>query len=150
MLPLDRFTHAAQEALMRAQGLLAEFGHTTFEPEHLLVALLEAPQGIIPETLKELDLDGRALAQRVRGLLAQQPRVSSGTQIYLGPRTKRVMDAALAAAGQRGDAFVGAEHLLVSAPGRGWGRGAAGRSSRSDPRPHRQGAEGRAWLAPDG
>ena len=115
MLPLDRFTHAAQEALMRAQGLLAEFGHTTFEPEHLLVALLEAPQGIIPETLKELDLDGRALAQRVRGRLAQQPRVSSDTQIYLGPRTKRVMDAALAAAGQRGDAFVGAEHLLVSA-----------------------------------
>ena len=115
MLPLDRFTHAAQEALMRGQGLLTEFGHTTFEPEHLLVALLEAPQGIVPETLKELDLDGRALAQRVRGLLAQQPRVSSGTQIYLGPRTKRVMDAALAAAGQRGDAFVGAEHLLVSA-----------------------------------
>ena len=115
MLPLDRFTHAAQEALMRGQGLLAEFGHTTFEPEHLLVALLEAPQGVIPETLKELDLDGRALAQRVRGVLAQQPRVPGGTQIYLGPRTKRVMDAALAAAGQRGDAFVGAEHLLVSA-----------------------------------
>ncbi len=114
MLPLDRFTHAAQEALMRGQGLLAEFGHTTFEPEHLLVALLEAPQGMIPETLKELELDGRALAQRVRGLLAQQPRVS-GTQIYLSPRTKRIMDAALAAAGQRGDAFVGAEHLLVSA-----------------------------------
>ncbi len=115
MLPLDRFTHAAQESLMRGQGLLAEFGHTTFEPEHLLVALLEAPQGIIPETLKELDLDGRALAQRVRGVLAQQPRVPGGTQIYLGPRTKRVMDAALAAAGQRGDAFVSAEHLLVSA-----------------------------------
>ena len=115
MLPLDRFTHAAQEALMRGQGLLAEFGHTTFEPEHLLVALLEAPQGVIPETLKELDLDGRALIQRVRGVLAQQPRVPGGTQIYLGPRTKRVMDAALAAAGQRGDAFVGAEHLLVSA-----------------------------------
>ena len=115
MLPLDRFTHAAQEALMRGQGLLAEFGHTTFEPEHLLVALLEAPQGVIPETLKELDLDGRALTQRVRGVLAQQPRVPGGTQIYLGPRTKRVMDAALAAAGQRGDAFVGAEHLLVSA-----------------------------------
>ena len=115
MLPLDRFTHAAQEALMRGQGLLTEFGHTTFEPEHLLVALLEAPQGVIPETLKELDLDGRALAQRVRGVLAQQPRVPGGTQIYLGPRTKRAMDAALAAAGQRGDAFVGAEHLLVSA-----------------------------------
>ena len=115
MLPLDRFTHAAQEALMRGQGLLAEFGHTTFEPEHLLAALLEAPQGVIPETLKELDLDGRALAQRVRGVLAQQPRVPGGAQMYLGPRTKRVMDAALAAAGQRGDAFVGAEHLLVSA-----------------------------------
>ena len=123
MLPLDQFTQAAQEALGRGQRLLMEFGHTTFEPEHLLVALLEAPQGVVPAVLQELELDGPAATRELRSALASQPRVQGATQLYIGGRTKRLVDAALAAASQRGDAYVGAEHLLMAALAEG-GRGA--------------------------
>ena len=66
MIPQDRFTRQAQEAMVRTQAVAQEFGHSTVEPEHLLVALLEQTNGPVAEALLALDADPGALAAGTR------------------------------------------------------------------------------------
>ncbi|MGH2367111.1 MAG: ATP-dependent Clp protease ATP-binding subunit, partial [Chloroflexota bacterium] len=114
MIPQERLTRQAQEALMRTQAVAAEFGHSTVEPEHLLLALLEQPNGPVADAVTALDADPKALAGKIRAALGQQPRQSQSDQLYLGRRGKRVLDAAVFAANQGQDRFVGAEHLFLA------------------------------------
>ncbi|MDQ3702080.1 MAG: AAA family ATPase, partial [Chloroflexota bacterium] len=114
MIPQERFTRQAQEAMVRTQAVAQEFGHSTVEPEHLLVALLEQTNGPVAEAVKTLDAEPQALAGKVRAYLSRQPRQTQADQLYLGRRGKRVLDAAVLAAQQGQDKFVGAEHLLLA------------------------------------
>jgi ATP-dependent Clp protease ATP-binding subunit ClpC len=114
MNPLERFTRQAQEAMARTQAVAAEFGHSTVEPEHILLALLEQPQGPVPEAVIALDRDPRVLANAVRAYLRRQPRQTLTGQLYLGRRGKRVLDAAVFAANQSQDQFIGVEHIFLA------------------------------------
>jgi len=114
MIPQDRFTRQAQEAMVRTQAVAQEFGHSTVEPEHLLLALLEPASGPIVEAVTALDADPQALAGRVRAHLSRQPKQAQAEQLFLGARGRRVMQAAVLAANQGQDKFVGAEHLFLA------------------------------------
>jgi ATP-dependent Clp protease ATP-binding subunit ClpC len=114
MIPMDRFTRPAQEAVARTQAVAAEFGHSTVDPEHLLLALLELPQGPVSEAIAAMDADPRAIAGAVRAYLARQPRQTPSGQFYLSRRGRRVLEAAILAASQSQDRFVGAEHLFLA------------------------------------
>src|SRR5581483_1023347 len=110
----ERFTRQAQEAMARTQAVAVEFGHSTVEPEHLLVALLEQPQSPVADAVAALEADPKQLAAAVRRLLSRQPRQSQTDQLYLSRRGKRVLDAAIFAANQSQDRYVGAEHLFLA------------------------------------
>jgi ATP-dependent Clp protease ATP-binding subunit ClpC len=114
MIPMERFTRQAQEAMARTQAVAQEFGHSTVEPEHLLLALLDQPNGPVPEAISALDADPKAIAGSVRAFLGRQPRQAQTDQLFLGRRAKRVFDAAIFAANQSQDRFVGAEHLFMA------------------------------------
>ncbi len=114
MIPQERFTRQAQEAMVRTQAVAQEFGHSTVEPEHLLVALLEQTNGPVSEAVTALDAEPRTLAGKVRAYLSRQPRQAQAEQLYLGRRGKRVIDAAVLASRQGQDRFVGAEHLFLA------------------------------------
>ena len=51
---LNRYTNKAQEAVIRAQALAEELNHSQVEPEHLLQALLEQKDGVVPQILLKL------------------------------------------------------------------------------------------------
>ena len=115
MNPMDRFTRQAQEAMARSHAVATEFGHTTFEPEHLLVALLEQADSPVADAVQQLGASAKAIAGAVRTYLSQRPRQQDSTgQFYLGRRGKRVLDAAVFAANQSQDKFVGVDHLFLS------------------------------------
>ncbi len=114
MIPMERFTRQAQEAMARTQAVAQELGHSTVEPEHLLVALLEQQGGPVPQALETMTIDVQKLAAEVRGLLAKQPRQTSSEQLYLGRRGRRAMEGAVFAANQAQHRFVGAEHLFLA------------------------------------
>jgi ATP-dependent Clp protease ATP-binding subunit ClpC len=114
MVPEQSFTRQAQEALVRTQAVAREFGHPTVEPEHLLLALLEQPDGPVADAVQALDADPRALAGKVRAYLSRQPRQMQSDSLYLSGRGKRVLDAAVFAARQGQNRFVGAEHLFLA------------------------------------
>src|SRR5260370_35861084 len=75
---LDKFTVKAQEALQAAQSLADREGHQALEPEHLLAALVEQPEGVVGPLLAKLGARREAIQQALRAELAKLPTVTGG------------------------------------------------------------------------
>ncbi|HZQ99230.1 MAG TPA: AAA family ATPase [Chloroflexota bacterium] len=116
----DQFTERAQEAVQRAQQIMAEMRHTQLDTEHLLLALLEQRDGIVPQILQRLNVDVEIAKNRVAvALNADQrarfaPQQGPTQQIYITPRLKRTFDLAEEEAGRLKDEYISTEHLLIA------------------------------------
>ncbi|MCX5895409.1 MAG: ATP-dependent chaperone ClpB [Proteobacteria bacterium] len=110
---LDKLTIKSQEALQEAQHLAEKHEHQQIEPEHLLAAILKQDGGIAVPLLKKLGADSAAILTRLESALQKIPKVSGG-EIYISPRTKKVLDAALKEAQRLNDEYVSIEHLLIA------------------------------------
>ncbi|MDQ7858601.1 MAG: ATP-dependent chaperone ClpB [Armatimonadota bacterium] len=112
----DRFTEKAQEALLAAQQAATARGHQAPDPEHLLLALIEQPDGLIPPLLARLGVDVRVLRTRLEAALARRPRVEGAPPtggIALSPRLARTLEAAQREADRLKDEYISTEHLLL-------------------------------------
>ena len=112
----DKFTLKAQEVIQASQQLAERYGHQQIEPEHLVRAILDQKEGIIPPLLGKIGADQGRLKQSFKTALEKIPRVSGGGlgQAYISPRSKTVLDKAFAEAEQVKDEFVSLEHILLS------------------------------------
>jgi ATP-dependent Clp protease ATP-binding subunit ClpB len=112
---LDKFTVKAQEAIEAAQASAQSRNHQQVDAEHVLLALLEQQDGVVPPMLQKVGADPRALAAQVRAELDRMPRVHGVAldQLYVTPRLKRILDEALRQAQQLKDDYVSTEHLLA-------------------------------------
>ncbi len=114
-MDLNRYTEKAQEAILRAQRLTTEHGHPQIEPQHLLLALLEQREGIVPQVLLRLENDPQRVAGDLRQALSRRPRASGATaQAGLASATSRVLQGAEREAEALRDEFVSTEHLLLA------------------------------------
>ncbi|MFH1293941.1 MAG: ATP-dependent chaperone ClpB [Pseudomonadota bacterium] len=115
----DKFTLKAQEVIQTSQQLAERFNHQQIEPEHLVIAILEQTEGVIPSLLGKIGVDQRRLMESFEAALEKTPRVSgSGVgQAYISPRSKAVLDKAFAEAEQMKDEFVSLEHILLAVTG---------------------------------
>jgi ATP-dependent Clp protease ATP-binding subunit ClpC len=115
---IDRFTERAQEAIARSQELLQSLGHTQLDIEHLLIALLEQADGVVPQILQKLSVDPQAIKQRVAETLATNSSARYGrmgqAQVYITPGLKRVFDLAEQEASRLKDEYIGTEHLFIA------------------------------------
>ena len=108
MIPLERFTDEAREALARVQQLLLRLRHNQLDAEHLLLALLGEPDGLIKAAFRKLDgFQPALLLEWLRAELGRRPVAAQSGAIYVTPRAKQVLDQALADAERRGDQFAG-------------------------------------------
>jgi ATP-dependent Clp protease ATP-binding subunit ClpB len=127
---LDKFTIKAQEALQTAQGMADQLGHQEVLPEHVLAALIDQEEGIIPPLLQKLGVTPRALRTELQQALDRLPKVQGGGgQIYLSQRLRRVLDKAQQEAERLKDEYVSTEHVLMAIAAEG--EGAAGRLLRA-------------------
>ena len=110
---LNKFTEKAQEAVLAAPQLASELSHPQAEPEHLLVTLVEQPNGVVPSVFRKLDVESSAVAGAARAALAKQPKAHGGSEPQLSPRLRVVFDAAQAEAKAMQDEYVSTEHLLL-------------------------------------
>jgi ATP-dependent Clp protease ATP-binding subunit ClpC len=98
MMRFDRFTERAQEAAQRAAEIIQRYGHNQIDTEHILLALIEQPQGVIPQILEMLKVDATTLAERLDYILRTSPKASifggGAGQIFITPRVKRIIDLA--------------------------------------------------------
>ncbi len=123
----DKFTIKSQELIQNCQTLASKYRHQQFEPEHLLAAMLNEPEGIAGAMLRKLGVSPNEIAQRVVAALEKLPRVSGGglTDIYASPRTKAVLEAAFAQATRMKDEYVSIEHIFLAIADEKHGQAAA-------------------------
>jgi ATP-dependent Clp protease ATP-binding subunit ClpB len=114
---LNKFTEKAQEAVLGAQKLAESMGHAQIEPEHLLISLLEQPEGVAPAVLRKMQSDPVELARTMRAEIARGPQAYGGAQPGLSPRLSLVADLAQAEAERLKDEYVSTEHLLIAIAG---------------------------------
>ncbi|MDR5684372.1 MAG: ATP-dependent chaperone ClpB [Armatimonadota bacterium] len=110
----DRLTEKSQEALVRAQEIAKESGHGQVETEHLLAALLEQPDGIVPQVLEKAGAVTSRIREQVRQALAVLPKVQGAVELYVGPGLRRVWDAAEGEAQRLQDEYTSTEHFLLA------------------------------------
>jgi ATP-dependent Clp protease ATP-binding subunit ClpB len=112
-LNVERFTHRTREALQHAhEGALAA-GHPEITPEHLLLALLEQSDGVVPGILSKTGTDVQDLQALLRKELARLPRAQGASTPGVSRRLAEVLKHAEAAAKRNDEDYVSAEHLLV-------------------------------------
>jgi ATP-dependent Clp protease ATP-binding subunit ClpB len=110
---LNKFTEKAQEAVLASPQLASELNHSQVEPEHLLVALVEQREGVVPSVLRKLNADPVAIGRALREHLGRQPKAYGGAEPHLSPRLRVAIDAAQAEAKTMQDEYVSTEHLLL-------------------------------------
>src|SRR5687768_2432822 len=123
---LNKYTEKAQEAILAAQRLAEQSNHAQIDPEHLLQALAEQADGIVPALVQKMAADPRRLGEQLRADLSSQPSAYGGSQPFLSPRLRKVTDASEAEAARLKDEFVSTEHLLLGVASEG-GRTTAAR-----------------------
>jgi len=119
MMRLDRFTERAQDAAQRAVEIMTRYGHTQIDVEHLLLALLEQPEGVIPQILERLGVEVEQVQQRLDDVLKASPKAGiyggGGVgQVFITPRVKRVLDLANDEANRLKDDYISTEHLFLA------------------------------------
>ena len=118
MMKFDRFTERALDAASRSYEILQRYSHNQVDTEHLLLALLEQPEGVIPQVLEKLGVNIEAVKSRLDGVLKASPKVAiygGGTgQVFITPRLKRVIDLANEEASKLKDEYVSTEHLFLA------------------------------------
>ncbi|MFN2530821.1 MAG: ATP-dependent chaperone ClpB [Pyrinomonadaceae bacterium] len=110
---LDKFTLRAQEAIQAAIELAERNQNQQVEPEHLVAAMLEQPEGIVRPVLGKLGANVTVILNDVQAAIGRFPRVQGGQQ-YFSPRLSQVFTAAQKHADGMQDEFVSTEHLLVA------------------------------------
>jgi ATP-dependent Clp protease ATP-binding subunit ClpB len=110
---INKYTEKAREAVAAAIELARTANNPQLEPEHLLVALVEQRDGIVPNLLRKMNADPAAIARAGRELLGKLPGAYGGAEPGMSPRFKLVTDQAEAEAGRLKDDFTSTEHLFI-------------------------------------
>ncbi len=119
MMRFDKFTERAQDAAMRAYEILQRYQHSQADTEHLFLAMLEQPNGLVPEILEKLSVEPEMLMSKLDQILSATPRVGGMTnmavgQVYITPRLKRVLDNAQEEAKGMQDEYISTEHIFLA------------------------------------
>jgi ATP-dependent Clp protease ATP-binding subunit ClpB len=110
---LDKFTLRGQEAIQSAIELAERNQHQQVEPEHLMIAMFEQPEGIVRPILGKLGANVAVILNDTQAAVARFPRVQGGQQ-YFSPRLSQVFTASRQQADKMQDEFISTEHLLVA------------------------------------
>ena len=118
MMRLDRFTERAQDAAQRAVEIMTRYRHTQVDTEHILLALLEQPEGVIPQILERMGVDVDQIQRRLDDVLRASPKAGiygGGVgQVFITPRVKRVLDLANDEANRLKDDYISTEHIFLA------------------------------------
>ena len=118
MMRFDKFTERAQEAAQRAAEIIQRYGHNQIDTEHVLMALIEQPEGVVSQILDIITVDPAILTKKLDDVLRSSPKANifgGGTgQIFITPRVKTVMEMANEEASKLKDEFISTEHLFLA------------------------------------
>ena len=117
MLRFDKMTVKAQEALQQAQEVAASHQNQAVEPMHLLAALVQQADGVVPPLLARLGIRHELLTQDVEREIERLPKVQGFAQQNLGRALNEVLERAFDEATKFKDEYVSTEHLFLAIAG---------------------------------
>jgi ATP-dependent Clp protease ATP-binding subunit ClpB len=117
MLRFDKMTVKAQEALQEAQEVAARHENQAVEPVHLLAALVQQQDGVVPPLLARLGIRTEALAHDVETEIGRLPKVQGFAQQHLGRPLNDVLEKSFDEATKFKDEYVSTEHLFLAIAG---------------------------------
>jgi ATP-dependent Clp protease ATP-binding subunit ClpB len=110
----DKFTLKSQQAVQQAQNRAAEFGNPEMQPVHLLLALIEDREGVIPAVLEKIGVPAERLEHELHQMEEKLPRVSGGSsQPNPSAMLNKALEQAFREAANFKDEYVSTEHLLL-------------------------------------
>ncbi|HUX14354.1 MAG TPA: ATP-dependent chaperone ClpB [Spirochaetia bacterium] len=111
----DKMTIKAQEAVQSATSIANRLDHQLLEPEHLLLALLQQQDGVVPPLLSRLGASTAELSLQLEDQLKAKPKVyGDNAQMQLGQQTGRILSKAEKEAADLKDEYVSTEHILLA------------------------------------
>jgi ATP-dependent Clp protease ATP-binding subunit ClpB len=112
----DKLTVKSGQAMEQAQARAAELGNPELQPVHLLLALVEDREGVIPAVLEKIGVPTERLELDLHRIEEKLPRVAgSASQPGIGPALNSVLEHAFREAANFKDEYVSTEHLLLGA-----------------------------------
>src|SRR6476619_8254073 len=114
-MEVNKLTEKAQQALLGAKDEAERRNHSQIEPEHLLLALIDQADGIVPQIVAKLGFAPGRLRSRVDAALDDKPRVyGGGTEIRFAQTMLKLMGAAEDEAAAMKDEYTSTEHFLLA------------------------------------
>src|SRR5688572_2624229 len=114
-MQVEKFTVKAKEALEEARQACVAEGRQQLTPQHLLRALVEQQDGIVPQVLGRVGVALPALLEILEKDIAAEPTVrgTGADEVYFAPNAKKAIDHAMVEAKNLGDTYVSTEALLL-------------------------------------
>jgi len=112
-LDLNRYTQKAQEAILAAQDSAERRNHSQVEVEHLLLALLQQRDGVVPQILAKMGLAQDRVERDVEAALERLPKAYGPVQVYVSQNLAAALRTAADEAARMHDEFISTEHLLL-------------------------------------
>ncbi len=115
-MQLDKFTLKSQEAIQTAHNLAQDNGNQEIQPEHLLKAILEQPEGVVVPVLQKMGVEPSVVLSETNQLIERLPKVSgaSANQTYASQAVRNLLDQAFTTAKNMQDEYVSQEHLFIA------------------------------------
>ena len=113
---LQKMTLKSQEGLSKARDISIAYGHQEVDVEHLLLALLDQEDGLVPSILNRMEVSKDRLKSAVEADLSKRPKISGGgydpEKIYISQRLSKMLLSAEERAKELKDEYVSVEHIF--------------------------------------
>ncbi len=113
----NKLTQKSMEALQQAETKALRYGQIEIEIEHLLIALLEQSDGLLPRILKNMDVNTDSFSREIEGILEKKPRVSGPGRepgkIYISRNVDTVLMKAENESRNMKDEYISVEHIFL-------------------------------------
>ncbi|MDR0286187.1 MAG: ATP-dependent chaperone ClpB [Clostridiales bacterium] len=114
----QKFTQKSLEAIQTAQNIAIENGNVQVEPEHLLYALLDQDEGLIPRLFEKMGINVDTVLSLTDQQISKIPQVSGpgreADKVYISQATDKILVEAERQAKQFKDSFISTEHILLA------------------------------------
>ena len=114
----NRMTQKTLESMQNAQSLCTGYQNNAVEPIHILTALMQQPDGLIPQLMQRIGVHAEALANAAEKAVAALPHVTgSGRQagmVYVSNETEQLYNKAEEIAKQMQDEYISVEHVFLA------------------------------------
>ena len=117
MLNTNNLTQKSMEAISTAQSIAVSYQNMNIEQQHILLALLQAEDGLIPQLIKKMGVDASQLTRLTEQSAAGIPKVTGSgrdpEKVYVSPDVDKAFTAAEEKAKQMKDEYISVEHLFI-------------------------------------